>query len=287
MSERYGTPSHLEGTDKGFGVIGYGKLGGYELGYGSDLDLVFLHNAPSGITTNGKKQIEAQQFYIKLAQRIMHLLNTKTLFGQLYETDLRLRPSGNAGLLCCHVTGFEKYQNEEAWTWEHQALVRARAICGDHSLLNQFNDVRKRILTKPRDKASLADDVCKMRTKMRDHLLSKTQQKVDLKQCVGGITDIEFMTQYWVLAYSHDTKGLTQYTDNLRILESAVENNIIEPSTAKGLQKAYLKLREQYHHLTLADSKFADQTEELDEIREQVKTHWEMLFFNPPARTDF
>lgn len=278
MSERYGTPSHLEGTDKGFGVVGYGKLGGYELGYGSDLDLVFLHNAPSGITTNGKKQIEAQQFYIKLAQRIMHLLNTKTLFGQLYETDLRLRPSGNAGLLCCHVNGFEKYQNEEAWTWEHQALVRARAICGDSSVIEAFNAVRKRVLTKQREPSSLAEDVCKMRIKMREHLLSKTEQKVDLKQCVGGITDIEFMTQYWVLANSHKIESMTQFTDNLRILENAVENKIIEANTARGLQKAYLKLREQYHHLTLADSKFADQTEELDEIRENVRKHWEKLF---------
>ncbi|WP_334029896.1 bifunctional [glutamate--ammonia ligase]-adenylyl-L-tyrosine phosphorylase/[glutamate--ammonia-ligase] adenylyltransferase [Alteromonas sp. P256] len=278
MSERYGTPSHLEGTDKGFGVVGYGKLGGYELGYGSDLDLVFLHNAPSGITTNGKKQIEAQQFYIKLAQRIMHLLNTKTLFGQLYETDLRLRPSGNAGLLCCHVNGFEKYQNEEAWTWEHQALVRARAICGDSSVIEAFNAVRKRVLTKQREPSSLAEDVCKMRIKMREHLLSKTEQKVDLKQCVGGITDIEFMTQYWVLSNSHKIESMTQFTDNLRILENAVENDIIEANTAKSLQKAYLKLREQYHHLTLADSKFADQTEELDAIRQKVKKHWEKLF---------
>ena len=278
MSERYGTPSHLEGAEKGFGVVGYGKLGGYELGYGSDLDLVFLHNAPSGMSTNGKKQIEAQQFYIKLAQRIMHLLNTKTLFGQLYETDLRLRPSGNAGLLCCHVNGFEKYQNEEAWTWEHQALVRARAICGDNNVLEAFNAVRKRVLTKQREPSSLAEDVCKMRIKMREHLLSKTEQKVDLKQCVGGITDIEFMTQYWVLANSNKTESMTQYTDNLRILENAVENGIIEANTASSLQNAYLKLREQYHHLTLADSKFADQTEELDAIRENVKTHWKLLF---------
>ena len=117
-----------------------------------------------------------------------------------------------------------------------------------------------------------------MRIKMREHLLSKTEQKVDLKQCVGGITDIEFMTQYWVLANSSKTESMTQYTDNLRILENAVENGIIEASTASGLQKAYLKLREQYHHLTLADSKFADQTEELDAIREKVKTHWEVLF---------
>ena len=278
MQQRYGVPAHLEGTDKGFAVIGYGKLGGYELGYGSDLDLVFLHNAPRGISTDGKKSIEAQQFYIKLAQRIMHLLNTKTLFGQLYETDLRLRPSGNAGLLCCHIDGFEKYQTEEAWTWEHQALVRARAICGDPRLLNDFTQVRNSILTRSRDAKTLADDVCKMRLKMREHLLSKDNDKVDLKQCVGGITDIEFMAQYLVLANAKSQAAMTEYPDNLRIFDAAAKSNIIDVATAHKLQKAYLKLREQYHHLTLADTKYADQSEELDAIREQVTIHWNTLF---------
>ncbi|MFZ8198297.1 bifunctional [glutamate--ammonia ligase]-adenylyl-L-tyrosine phosphorylase/[glutamate--ammonia-ligase] adenylyltransferase [Alteromonas portus] len=278
MRERFGVPSHLEGDDKGFAIIGYGKLGGYELGYGSDLDLVFLHNAPRSSSTDGKKSIEAQQFYIKLAQRIMHLLNTKTLFGQLYETDLRLRPSGNAGLLCCHINGFEKYQLEEAWTWEHQALVRARAICGDVSLLDDFTQVRHSILSQSRDLDTLSQDVCKMRIKMREHLLTKNNEKVDLKQCEGGITDIEFMAQYLVLAHANAVQGMTEYPDNLRIFDVATKANIIDTTTAQKLQKAYLRLREQYHHLTLADTKYADQSEELDVIREQVTRHWDMLF---------
>lgn len=286
IQARYGVPSHLESTSeatssalrKGFAVVGYGKLGGYELGYGSDLDLVFLHNAPRGSTTNGKKSIESQQFYIKLAQRIMHLLNTKTLFGQLYETDLRLRPSGNAGLLCCHIAGFEKYQKEEAWTWEHQALVRARAICGDSDLLQDFDRVRLAILSQVRDKQKLAEDVCKMRIKMREHLLFDKDDKVDLKQCAGGITDIEFMAQYWVLAYSHQRQSLTAYTDNLRIFDAVAAGGLVDSHTAKKLQKAYLALREQYHHLTLADTKFADQTEELENIRAKVTTHYDALF---------
>ena len=278
MRQRFGVPSHLEGNDKGFAVIGYGKLGGYELGYGSDLDLVFIHNAPRSSSTDGKKSIEAQQFYIKLAQRIMHLLNTKTLFGQLYETDLRLRPSGNAGLLCCHINGFEKYQVEEAWTWEHQALVRARAICGDASLLDDFTQVRHSILSQSRDPQTLSQDVCKMRIKMREHLLAKDNEKVDLKQCEGGITDIEFMAQYLVLAHAWKVNGMTEYPDNLRIFDVAANANIIDTPTAQKLQKAYLRLREQYHHLTLADTKYADQSEELDVIREQVTQHWNALF---------
>ena len=278
ISERFGIPNHLTADNSGFAVVAYGKLGGYELGYGSDLDLVFLHNAPREATTTGAKSIEAQQFYIKLAQRIMHLLNTKTLFGQLYETDLRLRPSGNAGLLCCHLDGFKRYQQEEAWTWEHQALVRARGVCGDKTLLTQFADVRAEILGQPRDKAALRDEVCKMRTKMRQHLLNEKAQKVDLKQCVGGITDIEFMTQYWVLANASTIPSITRYTDNLRILNEAAQHGVIDNKQAKMLQDAYLALREQYHHLTLADTKYADQTDQLAKLREQVTGYWTGIF---------
>lgn len=289
MIDRYGVPSHLldngdvlaqgeSELQKGFTVIGYGKLGGYELGYGSDLDLVFLHNAPRDAVTNGKKSIEAQQFYIKLSQRIMHLLNTKTLFGQLYETDLRLRPSGNAGLLCCHIDGFEKYQRDEAWTWEHQALVRARAVYGDTDLINNFNAVRHAILSTARDNTALADDVCKMREKMRTHLLTEHGHKVDLKQCVGGITDIEFMTQYWVLANANDINDITRHTDNLRILDMAADTGIIEQTQAQELQQAYLALREQYHHLTLADTKYADDSAHLEAMRSTVSRYWNALF---------
>ncbi|MDO6566350.1 bifunctional [glutamate--ammonia ligase]-adenylyl-L-tyrosine phosphorylase/[glutamate--ammonia-ligase] adenylyltransferase [Alteromonas sp. 1_MG-2023] len=278
ISDRFGVPSHLNDSKLGFAVIGYGKLGGYELGYGSDLDLVFLHNAPRQSTTNGTKSIEAQQFYIKLAQRIMHLLNTKTLFGQLYETDLRLRPSGNAGLLCCHIDGFERYQQEEAWTWEHQALVRARGICGDISLLSAFNTVRHNILSVERDNSTLSNEVSEMRAKMRKHLLSASNQKVDLKQCVGGIADIEFMTQYWVLAYANKIESLTEFSDNLRLLDATHNAGIIDETQSQALQQAYLALREQYHHLTLADTKYAEQTEHLTTMRETVSEYWQMLF---------
>lgn len=278
ISARFGVPSHLNDGELGFAVVGYGKLGGYELGYGSDLDLVFLHNAPRQSATNGAKSIEAQQFYIKLAQRIMHLLNTKTLFGQLYETDLRLRPSGNAGLLCCHIDGFERYQQEEAWTWEHQALVRARGICGDISLLSAFNTVRHNILSIQRDQATLSTEVSEMRAKMRKHLLSTSNQKVDLKQCVGGIADIEFMTQYWVLAHANKIESLTEFSDNLRLLDAIRNAGIIDEKQSHALQQAYLALREQYHHLTLADTKYAEQTEHLSQMRETVSEYWQALF---------
>uniref|UniRef100_UPI0010BFDE25 bifunctional [glutamate--ammonia ligase]-adenylyl-L-tyrosine phosphorylase/[glutamate--ammonia-ligase] adenylyltransferase n=1 Tax=Salinimonas lutimaris TaxID=914153 RepID=UPI0010BFDE25 len=278
ISQRFGIPEHLQSDEIGFGVIGYGKLGGYELGYGSDLDLVFIHNAPRSAVTNGKKQIEAQQFYIKLAQRVMHLLSTTTLFGQLYETDLRLRPSGAAGLLCCHIDGFETYQHNEAWTWEHQALVRARGVAGDKALLNSFDDVRKRVLTLNRDKVKLAEDVTSMRQKMRAHLDGGKADTVDLKQCEGGITDIEFMAQYWVLAHASDNPSLTVYPDNLRILDAVSQAGLLETGEVAELQNAYLTLRDYYHQLTLADSKYAQASDTLDALRNKVRTRWKLLF---------
>lgn len=274
VTEKFGAPAHLQEGEFGFLIIGYGKLGGYELGYGSDLDLVFLHNAPQDSMTTGKKSVSAQQFYIKLSQRIMHLLNTKTMAGQLYETDLRLRPSGNAGLLCCHESGFAHYQENEAWTWEHQALVRARSIVGDTSLHDSFMHIRQRILQRQRALPALTDDVVSMRKKMRDHLLDTKAEGVDLKQCEGGITDIEFMTQFWVLGYAHEHPSLVKWTDNLRIIDTVADVGLITADQASTLQEAYLTLRDHYHQLTLSGVKLANQTDDLNTIRQRVSALW-------------
>ena len=276
-TERYGPPSHLQEGETGFAIVGYGKLGGFELGYGSDLDLVFLHNAPQDSRTTGKRTLDATQFYIKLAQRIMHLLNTKTLSGQLYETDLRLRPSGNAGLLSCHLNGFRKYQQENAWTWEHQALVRARAITGDAAVIESFEDIRRTILAKSRDTGALVKDVTEMRVKMREHLLKDNAEGLDLKQCSGGITDIEFMAQFWVLGYASQHPGLMDFPDNLRIIEQTGKAGLIPEDTASQLQEAYLDLRDRYHQLTLADHRYAGK-EDLSDIRAAVQKIWQEVF---------
>ena len=284
-TERYGKPVHLEDGEYGFAVIGYGKLGGYELGYGSDLDMVFIHNAPGDSHTDGKRQLDANQFYIKLSQRIMHLLSTKTLFGQLYETDLRLRPSGNSGLLSCHLNGFIKYQKEDAWTWEHQALVRARGITGDRALLDDFEDARRDILCAGREISKLASEVSQMRQKMREHLLSDTDAGVDLKQCNGGITDIEFIAQYLVLGYASQYQALTDFPDNLRIIDAARDARLLTDNTAERLQDAYLQLRDRYHQLTLADHRFADQSD-LSDIRNDVKRIWAEVFQDADIPSD-
>ena len=276
-TDKYGKPAHLQDDEYGFAIIGYGKLGGYELGYGSDLDMVFIHNAPRDSYTNGKRQLDANQFYIKLSQRMMHLLSTKTLFGQLYETDLRLRPSGTSGLLSCHLQGFIKYQKEDAWTWEHQALVRARGITGDSNLLDDFEAARKDILCQHRDVNKLAAEVSQMRQKMREHLLSDTDAGIDLKQCNGGITDIEFIAQFLVLGHASNNAALTRYPDNLRIIDAAREANLLSDSTSQQLQDAYLQLRDRYHQLTLADHRFADQSD-LSDLRAEVKKVWSEIF---------
>ena len=278
VATKFGTPEHLEDGESGFLIVGYGKLGGFELGYGSDLDMVFIHNAPRDSETSGPKIVSAQQFYIKLAQRIMHLLNTRTLSGQLYESDLRLRPSGNSGLLCCHISGFEHYQENEAWTWEHQALVRARNILGDEDLQTQFNSIRNRILSRQRDQQTLRDEVVSMRQKMRDHLIDHSATGVDLKQCEGGITDIEFMTQYWVLGFAHQYQELCHWPDNLRILDAVKQAGLIDANQAQILQEAYLTLREHYHQLTLAGQKLAAVNTDIEAIRQQVTQQWQSLF---------
>lgn len=166
MVARYGQPTHLaEREGRGFAVVGYGKLGGWELGYSSDLDLIFLHDCPVDVMTDGEREIDGRQFYLRLAQRIMHLFSTRTSSGILYEVDARLRPSGAAGMLVTSTESFADYQKNEAWTWEHQALVRARVVYGDPQLTSQFDTVRRDIITLPRDGKTLQNEVREMREK--------------------------------------------------------------------------------------------------------------------------
>ncbi|UPW19387.1 bifunctional [glutamate--ammonia ligase]-adenylyl-L-tyrosine phosphorylase/[glutamate--ammonia-ligase] adenylyltransferase [Agarivorans sp. TSD2052] len=251
MVERHGYPEHLSEQQRGFAVVGYGKIGGIETGYSSDLDLVFLHNSDSSTYTNGAKQIDSKQFYLKLAQRIMHLFNTRTASGVLYELDMRLRPSGASGLLVSAIEAFEQYQLKEAWTWEHQALVRARVIYGDKDLAQRFEQVRHGILSIARQPAELAAQVTQMRTKMRDHLSRETHEVIDLKQSAGGMVDIEFIAQYLVLLNTQQFPELSQWTDNVRIFESCARVGLLDEGQAKGLSQCYLDIRDECHRCGL------------------------------------
>ena len=243
---RLGEPEGFDLTNMGIGVIAYGKLGGLELSYTSDLDLVIVHECPPGINTaGGKRQVSAQQFYIKLVQRFISLASTNTLLGDVYEIDLRLRPSGNSGLLICHIDTFANYQATEAWVWEHQSLCRTRMIIGSTSLHEAFETIRRNIITQPRAQGELQDKVTHMRQKMREHLGEKDK---------GVLADIEFLTQYWCLQHAANHPDIIQHSDNLRQLAALSDANIIPHTVANTLTEAYLTLRHHKHHEALKRS---------------------------------
>jgi glutamate-ammonia-ligase adenylyltransferase len=279
MVARYGVPvCETQGPksiqNKGFAVLGYGKLGGWELGYGSDLDLVFLHNCDGQQLTNGKKPLGATGFYIKLAQRILHIFTIKTGLGLLYDVDMRLRPSGNAGLLVCHVDGFATYQTENAWTWEHQALGRARFITGCRELQERFSAVRLNILSKPRVLLELAEEVVSMREKMREHLAKGDAKNIDLKQDAGGIADIEFIVQFMLLAHTCAFPSLAKWPDNVRILADLAKLSLITKAEADTLNQAYLEYRNYAHRLALQNGELAEINASLVDLQTKVKTIW-------------
>ncbi len=241
--------------NKGFAVIAYGKMGGNELSYGSDLDLVFVHNSPEGdITTglaNGEKSVPASQFYMKLVQRVMHVFNTRMNSGILYELDMRLRPSGNSGVFVVHLDTFGQYQQEDAWTWEHQALVRARIIYGNSIIETRFNDIRQQVLSHRRELDMLRDKVSSMREKMRNHLDKSTDELVDIKQGLGGLVDIEFLAQYLVLAHCHAHANLSQRCDNLGIFKLLASIEVLTKEEQQLLANCYQHLRGLCHQATL------------------------------------
>ncbi len=264
--------------DTGFAVIAYGKLGGIELGYGSDLDVVFLHSSESeGLATNGDKPLENAVFYARLAQRIIHILTARTPSGILYEVDTRLRPSGASGLLVSGVAAFRHYQESEAWTWEHQALVRARVVAGDPAIAEAFGAIRRTILSRPRDVAKLRHEVREMREKMRGHLVAGTAGQFDLKQGSGGIADIEFMVQYGVLAWSHDHPALLDWTDNIRLLEGFATAGLMRREDAQLLSDAYRAFRARVHRLTLQDLPAVVEESLFADYRQGVQRLWHEL----------
>ena len=267
MAEKYGVPSHVNDRDgKGFAVVGYGKVGGWELGYNSDLDIVFMHDCPVNVVTDGRKEIDGRQFYLRLAQRIIHIFSIRTASGILYEVDTRLRPSGESGLIVSPTDAFDEYQHNDAWTWEHQALVRARMIYGDAPLQQAFAKTRHDVLCLARDQDSLKKSVADMRVKMRDHLGGKKAGRFMLKQDPGGITDVEFLAQYLVLNFSHSNPKLSRWSDNIRLFESMITQGVMEESQTLGLINAYTEMRDQIHHRNLlnldadvAEDKFVEE----------------------------
>ncbi|RTE67190.1 bifunctional [glutamate--ammonia ligase]-adenylyl-L-tyrosine phosphorylase/[glutamate--ammonia-ligase] adenylyltransferase [Amphritea opalescens] len=279
LSDKYGVPMRAPGIpcDPDFIIVGYGKMGGIELSYGSDLDLVFIHDADTSLYTEGKKSIANAVFFTRLGQKIIHILNTFTTGGYLYEVDMRLRPSGKSGLLVSSLKAFSEYQQKEAWTWEHQALVRARVIAGSTKLKHQFEQVRRTILSQPRDLTTLSTEVINMREKMRDHLGTSEQESdalFNLKQDRGGIVDIEFIVQYSALAYAHQYPDLIDYTDNIRILDAMERNAVISTEDAQTLREAYKDYRSVGHRQVLQGRTNTVSANELEEYRQEVIRIW-------------
>jgi glutamate-ammonia-ligase adenylyltransferase len=279
LSARHGNPQNEQGPSDDFIVVGYGKVGGWELSYGSDLDLVFIYDMPSQTETDGLKPVANSVFFTRLGQRMINYLNTVTAAGQLFEVDMRLRPDGAKGLLVSTLAAFTQYQLNEAWTWEHQALVRARPITGSHKLSKGFMESRKQVLSQVRNQTDLRQEVMAMREKMRLQLASKPDAdgrttQFHLKHDVGGIVDIEFMVQYGVLAHAHRCQKLLTYTDNIRILEGFEMQGILSVFQAQDLREAYQAMRAVEHRLTLQNRAGEVSNDDLFEHREKVKSIW-------------
>lgn len=249
---------------KPFIIVGYGKLGGLELGPDSDLDIVFLHDFAA----------EQSQWLARSARRLLHILTANTYHGPLYTIDTRLRPSGGAGTMVSSLAGFLDYQEERAWTWEQQALVRARSVAGDDALRARFETHRRELLCRRRDPDALKADVVSMRRRMQEH----EPVEGDLKRSAGGIVDIEFMVQYLVLAHACEHPELAVWPDNVRILDAAAASGVLPLATAEALKAAYLALRAESHRraLDLPDRARAERL--LKAYEELVRGTWITLF---------
>jgi glutamate-ammonia-ligase adenylyltransferase len=251
-----------------FAIIGYGKLGGKELGYASDLDLVFLYDDPAP---------EAPENYARLSLRVNHLLNLLTSAGVLYETDLRLRPDGASGLLVSPLESFRDYQARQAWAWEHQALTRARFEAGDERIGQAFEAIRIEILRQPRERVELRRSVVEMRQKMFDGHPNRSGL-FDLKHDRGGIVDVEFAVQYLVLAHASEHEALTGNIGNLALLKLSARLGLIPEDVAVQAHDAYRRFRQLQHALRLQGEGYARVAPEtVAAEREAVRELWELV----------
>ncbi|MGH8442913.1 MAG: bifunctional [glutamate--ammonia ligase]-adenylyl-L-tyrosine phosphorylase/[glutamate--ammonia-ligase] adenylyltransferase [Nevskiaceae bacterium] len=263
-----------------FGVVAYGKFGGIEMGYGSDLDLLFLHDCADlqAPTQGGTKPLPAEVWLSRLAQRVIHWLSTQTSAGRAYEVDLELRPDGRRGLTVSSLASFEQYQLDSAWTWEHQALTRARAVAGDAPAREAFERVRRTVLTRPRDAGKLRRDVIEMRERMRKSLDKSSTERVDVKQGAGGLTDIEFITQYLVLRHASAHPALLDWPDHWRQTEALVAAGVLKAGQAAELIETYRTYRGWLHRRSLQQLDGCAPPGEFAAGRERTRALWDAVF---------
>jgi len=264
------------GADDGLALIAYGKFGSIELGYGSDLDLVFVYQAqdPDAPTSGGARGVATAEYFVRLAQRVVQLLSAQTVAGRAYEIDLELRPSGNSGLVVTALPGFARYQQESAWTWEHQALLRARTVAGGAALCGAIARLRREVLMRPRDAARLRGEVVEMRGRMRANLEKREPARWDVKQGGGGLIDAEFITQYLCLRHAARHASLVEYTDNWRQLEALAAAGLVEPAQKDALLAAERAYRGWLHRRALQTRDALADDADLKEHRAAVTALW-------------
>ena len=278
MTAQFGTPMCGEGAERRavrICAVGYGKLGGMELGYSSDLDLVFLHDSHGERQeTAASRPIDNQLFFVRVAQRIMHLLTMHSGAGRLYAVDVRLRPSGKGGLLVTNIRAFAEYQEHDAWTWEHQAMLHARAVAGAAELRSEFERLRLEVLMRHVRRANLRDEVRRMRERMRRELSKAEAGEFDLKQDPGGIADIEFLAQYWALLWAHVHAAVAVFSDTIRQLETLASGNLVPQATVDVLTAAYRTYRGRAHRLGLEGREAVVTANDFGAERAQVMRIW-------------
>ena len=275
----HGLPKTISTNNLPFCVVAYGKLGSQELGFSSDLDLVFISESVDGShKTTGPRKITLSQYFARIGQRLVHILTTRTMAGQCYEVDMRLRPSGESGPLVTTIKRMQGYQRENAWTWEHQALIRARIIAGDKTLAEKFNALRIEILTRPRNDINLRKDIVEMREKMRSVKITRQSGKFDLKQGSGGIVDIEFMVQYTVLRWANKYPQLTTHTETLELLDALVDLGLLEQEQHRILSTAFSNWLEISYQLTLNELNAVIPDNAENPLRRQVNEIWDKMF---------
>lgn len=279
LTPQLGTPMCLDGGELrpvNICVIGYGKLGGMELSYSSDLDLVFLHDsAGSRQETQGARVIDNQVFFVRFAQRLVHMLTMHSAAGRLYEVDMRLRPSGKGGLLITNFEAFVEYQRTEAWTWEHQALLHARSVAGAISLRERFERARLAMLADDVRRDTLREDVRSMRNRMRNELSRAGPGEFDLKQDPGGIADIEFLAQFWALWWAQKYPPVAMFSDTIRQLESVASADLVPQARIDVLTGIYRLYRTHLHHRALDDKGAIVVASEFESPRRAVVTIWD------------
>jgi glutamate-ammonia-ligase adenylyltransferase len=280
IEARHGVPRYTDANGAGhianMIVVAYGKLGGLELGYSSDLDLVFLHDSSGEAQrTDGPQPIDNTLFFQRLGQRLVHLLTVHSPSGRLYEVDTRLRPAGNRGLLVQSLAAFRDYEFQDAWTWEHQSLLRARAIAGPRELCEQFEAARIEVLRKAVKRDGLRDEVRRMRERMRENLSKARPGQVDLKQDPGGIADLEFLVQFWMLKWADRYPEIVTFSDNIRQLESLASGAIVPQQRVDFLVATYRAYRQRLHRLSLDGTKNVVDDVEFVAERSGVVQVWE------------